>query len=128
MSDALGPSTALLTDHYELTMLQATLASGTAERRCVFELFGRRLPENGAAGVDHGYGSAVLVAGGGVRGGRYHSRWPTLRDGRLESGDLTVTTDYRHLLMEILQARFPGVDAHRVFPQAGYRRRLGVMR
>ena len=78
--------------------------------------------------ADHGYGSAVLVAGGGVRGGRYHSRWPTLRDGRLESGDLTVTTDYRHLLMEILQARFPGVDAHRVFPQAGYRRRLGVMR
>ena len=90
--------------------------------------FGRRLPENGAAGVDHGYGNAVLVAGGGVRGGRYHARWPTLRDGRLESGDLTVTTDYRHLLMEVLQTRFPGVDAHRVFPQAGYRRRLGVMR
>ena len=90
--------------------------------------FGRRLPENGAAGVDHGYGNAVLVVGGGVRGGRYHSRWPTLRDGRLESGDLTVTTDYRHLLMEVLQARFPGVDAHRVFPQAGYRRRVGVMR
>ena len=80
------------------------------------------------ADADHGYGNAVLVAGGGVRGGRYHSRWPTLRDGRLESGDLTVTTDYRHLLMEVLQARFPGVDAHRVFPQAGYRRRVGVMR
>lgn len=88
--------------------------------------FGRRLPENGAAGVDHGYGQAVLLAGAGVRGGRYHSRWPTLREGRLESGDLTVTTDYRHLLIEVLQARFPGVDAHRVFPGAGYRR-LGVM-
>ena len=72
------------------------------------------------------YGVNARLAG--VRGGRYHSRWPTLRDGRLESGDLTVTTDYRHLLMEILQARSPGVDAHRVFPQAGYRRRLGVMR
>lgn len=89
--------------------------------------FGRRLPENGARGVDHGYGNAVLLLGAGVRGGRYHGRWPTLRDGRLESGDLAVTTDYRHVLIEVLQARFPGVDAHRVFPRAGYRR-PGVMR
>jgi len=39
------PSTALLTDHYELTMLQAALRSGAAHRRCVFETFTRRLPE-----------------------------------------------------------------------------------
>jgi len=38
-------STALLTDHYELTMLQAALRDGTAHRRCVFETFTRRLPE-----------------------------------------------------------------------------------
>lgn len=38
-------STALLTDHYELTMLQAALSSGAARRRCVFETFTRRLPE-----------------------------------------------------------------------------------
>ncbi len=38
-------STALLTDHYELTMLQASLRSGEAHRRCVFETFTRRLPE-----------------------------------------------------------------------------------
>lgn len=38
-------STALLTDHYELTMLQAALRSGAAHRRCVFETFTRRLPE-----------------------------------------------------------------------------------
>ena len=38
-------STALLTDHYELTMLQAALRSGTAHRRCVFETFTRQLPE-----------------------------------------------------------------------------------
>ncbi|WP_426595099.1 nicotinate phosphoribosyltransferase [Cellulomonas sp. McL0617] len=37
-------STALLTDRYELTMLQAALADGTAQRRCVFEVFTRRLP------------------------------------------------------------------------------------
>src|SRR5262245_59127087 len=38
-------STALLTDHYELTMVQAALASGEAHRRCVFEAFARRLPD-----------------------------------------------------------------------------------
>src|SRR5689334_14506498 len=37
-------STALLTDRYELTMLQAAIADGTADRTCVFEVFTRRLP------------------------------------------------------------------------------------
>jgi len=50
------PSTALLTDHYELTMLQAALASGTAQRRSVFELFPRRLPEGRRYGVVAGVG------------------------------------------------------------------------
>ena len=52
-------STALLTDHYELTMLQAALASGTAHRRSVFELFGRRLPEGRRYGVVAGVGRAL---------------------------------------------------------------------
>jgi nicotinate phosphoribosyltransferase len=38
------PSTALYTDHYELTALEAALRSGIAGRRSVFEVFGRRLP------------------------------------------------------------------------------------
>src|SRR6476659_9699898 len=49
-------STALLTDHYELTMLQAALRSGTAGRRCVFEVFARRLPEGRRYGVVAGTG------------------------------------------------------------------------
>jgi len=49
-------STALLTDHYELTMLQATLASGHADRPCVFEAFARRLPEGRRYGVVAGTG------------------------------------------------------------------------
>lgn len=44
-------STALLTDHYELTMLQAALQSGAARRHCVFEVFPRRLPEGRRYGV-----------------------------------------------------------------------------
>ena len=46
-----GPSTALLTDQYELTMLDAALADGTAERRCTFEVFARSLPHGRRYGV-----------------------------------------------------------------------------
>ena len=49
-------STALLTDHYELTMLQAALGSGAAQRRCVFEVFARRLPDGRRYGVVGGTG------------------------------------------------------------------------
>lgn len=49
-------TTALLTDHYELTMLQAALARGTAHRRSVFELFARRLPGGRRYGVVAGTG------------------------------------------------------------------------
>ena len=49
-------STALLTDHYELTMLQAALHSGAAQRHCVFEVFTRRLPEGRRYGVVAGTG------------------------------------------------------------------------
>ena len=52
-------STALLTDHYELTMIRAALASGTAGRRSVFELFPRRLPEGRRYGVVAGVGRAL---------------------------------------------------------------------
>ncbi|MDI6911570.1 nicotinate phosphoribosyltransferase [Nocardioides sp.] len=54
-----GPSTALLTDHYELTMLQAALTAGTADRRAVFELFPRRLPAGRRYGVVAGVGRAL---------------------------------------------------------------------
>ncbi|WP_367131732.1 nicotinate phosphoribosyltransferase [Saccharothrix sp. HUAS TT1] len=49
-------STSLFTDHYELTMLAASLRDGTAERPCVFEVFARRLPEGRRYGVVAGTG------------------------------------------------------------------------
>ncbi len=45
------PSTALLTDQYELTMLAAALADGTVGRQCTFEAFARRLPDGRRYGV-----------------------------------------------------------------------------
>jgi nicotinate phosphoribosyltransferase len=50
---------ALLTDHYELTMVQAALRSGAAGRRCVFEVFARRLPSWRRYGVVGGTGRVV---------------------------------------------------------------------
>jgi nicotinate phosphoribosyltransferase len=52
-------SSALLTDHYELTMVQAARQAGTADRRTVFELFPRRLPEGRRYGVVAGVGRAL---------------------------------------------------------------------
>ncbi len=54
---AAGPaSTALLTDHYEFTMLRAALHSGAAQRRAVFEVFARHLPHGRRYGVVAGTG------------------------------------------------------------------------
>ncbi|WP_101254643.1 nicotinate phosphoribosyltransferase [Streptomyces barkulensis] len=53
------PSTALFTDHYELTMVQAALRGGTADRRSVFEVFTRRLPEGRRYGVVAGTGRVL---------------------------------------------------------------------
>jgi nicotinate phosphoribosyltransferase len=52
-------STSLLTDRYELTMLDAALRSGTADRPTVFEAFTRRLPEGRRFGVVAGLGRLV---------------------------------------------------------------------
>jgi len=51
-----APGTALLTDHYELTMVQAALHSGAADRRAVFEVFARHLPHGRRYGVVAGTG------------------------------------------------------------------------
>ena len=48
--------TGLLTDKYELTMLAAALRDGTADRRCTFELFARKLPDGRRYGVVAGTG------------------------------------------------------------------------
>lgn len=49
-------SSALLTDRYELTMLDAALLAGTHDRECVFEAFTRRLPAGRRYGVLAGTG------------------------------------------------------------------------
>ena len=49
-------SSALMTDMYEYTMLDAALKDGTANRKCVFEIFTRHLPQGRRYGVVAGMG------------------------------------------------------------------------
>ncbi|MFM9082079.1 MAG: DUF1501 domain-containing protein, partial [Opitutaceae bacterium] len=71
--------------------------------------FGRTVEENSAFGTDHGRGSAMLVLGGGVAGGRMHGVWHGLAPEKLERrgtldgyGDLPVLNNYRNVLSSVL--------------------------
>lgn len=57
------PSTSLLTDKYELTMLAAALRDGTAGRQATFEVFARRLPDGRRYGVVAGTGRLLEALG-----------------------------------------------------------------
>jgi nicotinate phosphoribosyltransferase len=83
-------STALLTDHYELTMLQAALAGGTAHRRSVFELFGRRLPEGRRYGVVAGVGRALDA----IESFRFDEATLAALDGVVDGPTLDWLADY----------------------------------
>src|SRR5919199_903520 len=58
--------------------------------------FGRTIRENGAVGTDHGHGQALLVLGGGIKGGSVYGAWPGLTDqAQFTNGSLAARTDYR---------------------------------
>jgi len=79
--------------------------------------FGRTVKENGTSGTDHGHGTAMLVLGGGVRGGQVYGRWPGLApEQRYDGRDLAVTTDFRALFSEVLQGHLGTFDIRQVFP------------
>ena len=79
--------------------------------------FGRRLQENSSLGTDHGRAGAMMLLGGGIRGGKVFARWPGLEDHQLEPpGDLRVTTDYRDVLSEIVSRRLKNANLSKVFP------------
>ena len=79
--------------------------------------FGRAVSENGNRGTDHGHGNAMMVIGGGVRGGHVYGRWPGLAvERRYEGRDLAVTTDFRDVFGEIVVRHLGIDDPHAIFP------------
>ncbi|WP_420370151.1 nicotinate phosphoribosyltransferase [Curtobacterium sp. L1-20] len=86
-------TSALLTDQYELTMVDAALKDGTADRRCVFEVFARRLPDGRRYGVAAGLGR-FLTALTDFRFGDEEVGF--LRDrGVIDAGTASWLADYR---------------------------------
>src|SRR5262249_10526698 len=78
---------------------------------------GRAGDENGNRGTDHGHGNAMLVIGGGVRGGHVYGKWPGLAtDKRYEGRDLAVTTDFRDVFGEIVVRHMGVADPKPIFP------------
>jgi uncharacterized protein (DUF1501 family) len=111
--------------HDKLAQLAAALAAfatdlGTTGMKRVTVVtvseFGRRVRQNGSNGVDHGYGNAMMLLGGGVVGGKVHGRWPGLAERYLVDGDLAVTTDYRAVIGEVLHKRCGLANTRSVFP------------
>jgi uncharacterized protein (DUF1501 family) len=88
--------------------------------------FGRAVAENGNRGTDHGHGNAMLVIGGGVKGGEIYGDWPGLKaDDRFEGRDLKITTDFRDVFGEILIRHLGAAEttAAKVFPGYGVKPR-----
>lgn len=79
--------------------------------------FGRAVAENGNRGTDHGHGNAMLVIGGGVRGGHVYGRWPGLDEAQRHEGrDLAITTDFRDVFAEVLVRHLGAEQLQTVFP------------
>ncbi len=95
----------------------------------VMSEFGRRLDENASQGTDHGHGSAMLVLGGSVAGGKVYGKFPGLAPDQLfDRADLAVTTDYRTVLLEVMQKRFGLKNSLDVFPNFKPSAALGIMK
>ena len=94
--------------------------------------FGRTASENGTQGTDHGWASAIFLAGGLVKGKQVISDWPGLGSKDLYEGrDLLMTIDARDVYAEVVKTVFDLNDqdiARDVF--LGYRpeKSLGLMR
>jgi uncharacterized protein (DUF1501 family) len=90
--------------------------------------FGRAVAENGNRGTDHGHGNAMMVIGGGIRGGKVYGRWPGLaREQRYEGRDLAVTTDFRTVFAEVTRGHLGLTDTAHVFPRFESPAGVGVM-
>lgn len=83
----------------------------------VLSEFGRRIPENGSLGTDHGRGGAAFVLGGTVTGSRVIVDWPGLgAGGVLDAHDVPVTIDAREIYAEVLCGALGQPDLRAVLP------------
>jgi uncharacterized protein (DUF1501 family) len=79
--------------------------------------FGRTVRENGNRGTDHGHANAMLILGGGVKGGKVYGDWPGLKNDKLYEGrDLALTTDFRDVFGEVASRHLGTRNLNVLFP------------
>ncbi len=76
--------------------------------------FGRTIKKNGGNGTEHGYGTAVFLAGGLVKKSQVHTDWPGLKRKELFDGrDLNATIDARSVYASAMSTVFD-LDFNRI--------------
>ena len=91
-----------------LKALKASLGS-TFKDTLILTLteFGRTVKQNGGKGTEHGYGTAVLMAGGLIKKSKVHGDWPGLKNKELFQGrDLNSTMDARSIYASAMSTVF----------------------
>jgi uncharacterized protein (DUF1501 family) len=91
-----------------LKALKASLGS-TFKDTLILTLteFGRTIKQNGGNGTEHGYGTAVLMAGGLIKKSKVHGDWPGLKNKELFQGrDLNSTMDARSIYASAMSTVF----------------------
>ena len=91
-----------------LKALKASLGS-TFKDTLILTLteFGRTVKQNGGKGTEHGYGTAVLMAGGLIKKSEVHGDWPGLKKKELFEGrDLNSTIDSRAIYASAMSTVF----------------------
>jgi len=69
--------------------------------------FGRTIKQNSSNGTEHGYGSAIFLAGGLVKKAQVHTDWPGLKKKELFEGrDLNSTIDARSVYASAMSTVF----------------------
>ena len=76
--------------------------------------FGRTIKQNSSNGTEHGYGSAIFLAGGLVKKAQVHTDWPGLKRKELFQGrDLNSTIDSRSVYASAMSTVF-NLDFERI--------------
>ena len=88
---------------------------------CIFTEFGRKTFENGSGGTDHGWGSAMLVIGGGVNGG---VKGPEIDAETFSEEWLPQRIDFRNAFSEMIS--WLGFNPAPVFPETFEKETLGL--
>ncbi len=90
--------------------------------------FGRTINENGNKGTDHGRATTYLAMGSGIRGGVYGDDYPDVIADDPQYGDLSVLTDFRKPMAEIINRRVGVGNLGTIFPGYQHAGDLGITR